>query len=87
MYSVGGLAERDSGGAQADASGDGASAGRESAEGLGAEGVQAGGVFGGAADALGHGAATRCRDRDSSACGEPGRGASDGGWGGVERGG
>ena len=31
-------------------------AGRESAEGLGAEGVQAGGVLGGAADALRYGA-------------------------------
>ena len=84
---AGGLAERDSGGAQADTGRGVAAAGRESAEGLGAEGVQAGGVLGGAADALRYGAATRCGDRDSPARGGPGRGASDGGWGGVERGG
>ena len=55
---AGGLAERDSGGSQADTGGGGAVAGRESAEGLGAEGVQAGGLLGGAADALRYGAAT-----------------------------
>jgi len=41
---VGGLAECDPGGAEVDAGGDGAVAGRESAEGLGTEGVQAGGA-------------------------------------------
>jgi len=53
-----GLAERDPGGTQADTGGGGAVAGRESAEGLGAEGIQAGGVLGGAAGALRHSPAT-----------------------------
>jgi len=47
----------------------------ESAEGFGAEGIQAGGVFGGAADALRYGAGARCGDRDSSAGGGEGCGA------------
>ena len=85
MSNDGGLAERDSGGTEDDTGGGGAVAGRESAEGFRAEGVQAGGVLGGAADALRYGAVTRCGDRDSPARGEPGRGACDGGWRGVER--
>lgn len=81
---AGGLAEHDSGGAQADAGGGSTGAGRESAEGLGVEGVQAGGVLGGAADALRYGAGTRYGDRDSSARLSRGRGDGDGGWGGLE---
>jgi len=55
----GGLTERDSGGAQTDTGRGCVRTGRESAKGLGTEGVQAGGVFGGAADALRHGPSTR----------------------------
>jgi hypothetical protein len=43
---------------EADAGGGSTGTGRESAEGLGAEGVKAGGVLGGAADALRYGAGT-----------------------------